>query len=165
MSQLSTSRDSRGNQRPQRLLKSRWLPHLIVESWEFSRPMTPGAQCWIICRTGLLCLAPATAWRIVCCLCRLKFSIHRVCLCSRLQWGSRRRWCIDSWAEMFCHTPYSQRQVTLHSRNQVRTSLMVQWLRIRLPMPGTSVRSLVQEDPTYLRASNPVYHNYWNQHA
>jgi len=40
-------------------------------------------------------------------------------------------------SEMFCHTPYSQRQVILHSRNQVRTSLMVQWLRIHQPMLGT----------------------------
>ena len=29
-----------------------------------------------------------------------------------------------------------------------RTSLVVQWLRIRLPMQGAWVRSLVQEDPT-----------------
>lgn len=98
MSQLSTSRDSWGNQRPPRLFKSRWLPHLIVDSWEFCRPMAPGAQCWMICCTGLLCLAPATARRIVCCLCRLKLSIHRVCIRSCLWWGSRRRWCIDSWA-------------------------------------------------------------------
>ena len=40
-------------------------------------------------------------------------------------------------SEMFCHIPYSQRQVILHSRNQVRTSLMVQWLRIHQPMLGT----------------------------
>ena len=60
--------------------------------------MTPGAQCWIICCTGLLCLAPAAAWRIVCCLCRLKLSIHRMCICSRLWWGSRGGWCMESWA-------------------------------------------------------------------
>ena len=32
---------------------------------------------------------------------------------------------------------------------------MVQWLRICLAMLGTQVRSLVQEDPTYLRATKP----------
>ena len=42
-----------------------------------------------------------------------------------------------------------------------RASLVVQWLRIRLPMQGTRARALVQEDPTGLRATKPVRHNYW----
>ena len=37
---------------------------------------------------------------------------------------------------------------------------MVQWLRICLPMQGTRVRSLVWEDSTCHRATNPVHHNY-----
>ena len=41
------------------------------------------------------------------------------------------------------------------------TSLVVQWIRICLPMQGTGVRSLVQEDSTCHRASKPVPHNYW----
>ena len=41
-----------------------------------------------------------------------------------------------------------------------RTSLVVLWLRIRLPMQGTWVRSLVQEDSTCRRAANPVSYNY-----
>ena len=40
-------------------------------------------------------------------------------------------------------------------------SLVAQWLRIRLPMQGTGVRALVQEDPTCRRATKPVCHNYW----
>ena len=40
------------------------------------------------------------------------------------------------------------------------TSLVVQWLRICLPMQGTWVRSLVQEDPTCRRAAKPMCHNY-----
>ena len=46
-------------------------------------------------------------------------------------------------------------------------SLVVQWLRICLPMQGTLVRALVQEDPTCRRAAcatcqhKPVRHNYW----
>ena len=40
------------------------------------------------------------------------------------------------------------------------TSLVVQWLRIRLPMQGTQVRSLVQEDPTCRGATKPMRHNY-----
>ena len=40
------------------------------------------------------------------------------------------------------------------------TSLVVQWLRIRLPMQGTRVRALVREDPTGHEATKPVRHNY-----
>ena len=40
------------------------------------------------------------------------------------------------------------------------TSLVVQWLRIRLPMHGTWVQSLVQEDPICLRVTKPLSHNY-----
>ena len=39
-----------------------------------------------------------------------------------------------------------------------RTSLVVQWLRIHLPMQGTRVQSLVQEDSTCQRAIKPMYH-------
>ena len=41
-----------------------------------------------------------------------------------------------------------------------RASLVVQWLRIDLPMQGTQVRALVREDPTCLGATKPVHHNY-----
>ena len=41
------------------------------------------------------------------------------------------------------------------------TSLVVQWLRICLPMQGTRVRALVWEDPTCHGATKPVRHNYW----
>ena len=41
------------------------------------------------------------------------------------------------------------------------TSLVAQWLRICLPMQGTRVWALVQEDPTCHGATKPVYHNYW----
>ena len=40
------------------------------------------------------------------------------------------------------------------------TFLMVQWLRICLPMQGTQVQSLVQEDPTFLGATKPEHHIY-----
>ena len=40
-------------------------------------------------------------------------------------------------------------------------SLVVQWLKIHLPMQGTQVRALVQEDPTCRGATKPVRHNYW----
>ena len=40
------------------------------------------------------------------------------------------------------------------------TSLVAQWLRIRLPMQGTWVRALVWEDPTCRGATKPVRLNY-----
>ena len=46
------------------------------------------------------------------------------------------------------------------SKVQSRTSLVANWLRIRLPMQGTWVWSLVQEDPTCLKATQPLSHNY-----
>ena len=41
------------------------------------------------------------------------------------------------------------------------TFLVVQWLRIHLPMQGTQVQALVQEDPTCCGATKHVRHNYW----
>ena len=38
--------------------------------------------------------------------------------------------------------------------------MVVQWLRICLPMQGTRVWSLVREDPTCPGATKPVSHNY-----
>ena len=40
------------------------------------------------------------------------------------------------------------------------TSLVAQWLRISLPMQGTRVQALAQEDPTCHGAAKPVHHNY-----
>ena len=40
------------------------------------------------------------------------------------------------------------------------TSLVLPWLRIHLAMQETWVRSLVQEDSTCHRATNPMCHNY-----
>ena len=42
----------------------------------------------------------------------------------------------------------------------IRASLVVQWLRICLPMQGTRVQALVWEDPTCCGATRPVSHNY-----
>ena len=41
-----------------------------------------------------------------------------------------------------------------------RASLVAQWLRICLPIQGTQVRALVQEDTTCRGATKPVCHNY-----
>ena len=42
----------------------------------------------------------------------------------------------------------------------VWASLVAQWLKICLVMPGTWVQSLVREDPLCCEATEPVYHNY-----
>ena len=41
------------------------------------------------------------------------------------------------------------------------TSLVVQWLRIRLPTQGTQVQSLVYKDSTCCGGTKPLCHNYW----
>ena len=46
------------------------------------------------------------------------------------------------------------------TKPKVRASLVVQWLRICLPMQGTQVQTLVQDDPTCRRATKPMRHNY-----
>ena len=43
----------------------------------------------------------------------------------------------------------------------VGNSLVAQWIRTRMPMQGTWVQALVQEDPTCHGATKPTYHNYW----
>ena len=45
---------------------------------------------------------------------------------------------------------------------QIWTSLVVQWLKICLPIQGTWVRSLVWEDLTCLRPARTMRHNYWS---
>ena len=45
-------------------------------------------------------------------------------------------------------------------KKEYRASLVVQWLRVCLPMQGTRVRALVWEDPTCRGAAGPVSHNY-----
>ena len=46
-----------------------------------------------------------------------------------------------------------------NKNDMLGTSLVVQWLRIRLPMQGTRVQALVREDPTCRGATKPVRHN------
>ena len=50
----------------------------------------------------------------------------------------------------------SKPRAALFSNSKPRASLVVQWLRICLPMQGTRVRALVREDPTCRGATKPV---------
>ena len=62
-------------------------------------------------------------------------------------------------ASIFFTTPLTKRKPGAKS-TRLGTSLVGQWLRICLPMQGTPVRALVQEDPTCHGATQPLRHNY-----
>ena len=53
------------------------------------------------------------------------------------------------------------RGTIIASMKDTRASLVVQWLRICLPIQGTRVWALIREDPTCRGATKPVHHNYW----
>ena len=72
-----------------------------------------------------------------------------------LGWPLNPRWLVFIRKGKFGHRGSDMK------RTRCRTSLVAQWLRIRLPVQGTWVRSLVQEDPTCRGATKPVRHNYW----
>ena len=55
---------------------------------------------------------------------------------------------------------YLPKKKNTSSKRYMCTSLVVQWLRIHLPLQGTQVRSLVGEDSTGCRATKPMCHNY-----
>ena len=55
-----------------------------------------------------------------------------------------------------------EKSVALHQESRKRTSLMVWWIGIPLPMQGRCIPSLVQEDSTCWRATKPMHHNYWH---
>ena len=63
----------------------------------------------------------------------------------------------------YIHTVVQQISRTFSSckTETLGTSLVAQWLRIRLAMQGTRVRALVREDPTCCGATKPMRHNYW----
>ena len=77
-------------------------------------------------------------------------------------------WRASDWFPDFIPDDYSRDESHCNARwwksglnSGLRTSLVAQWLRIRLPMQGTWVWSLVLEDPTWRGAAKPVCHNYW----
>ncbi|KAJ8785459.1 hypothetical protein J1605_007056 [Eschrichtius robustus] len=71
--------------------------------------------------------------------------------------GSRRRGAAEGGD---CGTPSRRWRGFCASEIQEETSLVAQWLRIRLPTQGTPVRALVREDPTCRGATKPVRHSY-----
>ena len=69
---------------------------------------------------------------------------------SRSVWGNVKK----------TRVPELLRGNNLSTEDRQGASLVAQWLQIRLPMQGTRVRALVQEDPTYRRATKLLCHNY-----
>ena len=61
------------------------------------------------------------------------------------------------WETMISHILWSAKWET--------TTLVVQWLRIRLPTREPWVQALVQEDSTCHGATKPVCHNYLSLHS
>ena len=53
------------------------------------------------------------------------------------------------------------RSVKMTKNQPTGASLVVQWLRVCLPLQGTRVWALVRKDPTCRRAARPVCHNCW----
>ena len=62
--------------------------------------------------------------------------------------------------ELLVHLCILGQIISAVKKNNARASLVVQRLRVCLPMQGTRVRALVWEDPTCRGASGPVSHNY-----
>ena len=65
----------------------------------------------------------------------------------------------DSLGQLSLNWPFSHSQLAYQNMS-AWTSLVVQWLRIHLPMQRTRVRALVGEDPTCYRATKSMCHNY-----
>ena len=48
----------------------------------------------------------------------------------------------------------------IHLEGKTGASLVVQWIRICLPVQETRVQSLIWKDSTWLGATEPMGHNY-----
>ena len=59
------------------------------------------------------------------------------------------------------NTDHSSVSATQLPRERGQTSLGIQGLRACLPMQGTWIQSLIQEEPTCHGATKPMRHNYW----
>ena len=93
-------------------------------------------HCWWECKTAqALC---KTVWQ---------FLIKHILT---IQSSNHATWYLPKEVENFC--PFKN--------PHTGTSLVVQWLRIRLPMQRTRFRALGREDPTSRGATKPLRYNY-----
>ena len=109
------------------------LVHVLM--FAFIRPSST-------CFEFTLCFQLLNFWVI----CTVGSNILNVTLFFWPKWKSLMQNCINKWVWL---------------KSPLRTSLVVQWLRIRPPMQETRVQALVREDPTCRRATKPVCQNYW----
>ena len=79
----------------------------------------------------------------------IKGGVHQIQGCWQVEYT--RTWALDSVRKRWC----------VAITQEDKTSLVAQWSRIPLPMQGTQVQSLLQEDTSCQGAAKPVYHNYW----
>ena len=85
----------------------------------------------------------------------------------RGSWGQRKKWKVNQEATETSPSLGGKKrqegwrtQATIYQNWRARTSLVVQWLRIHVPMQGTCVWSLVWEDLTCHSATMPLNQNY-----
>ena len=71
----------------------------------------------------------------------------------------KKRW--QEYTELYKKELHDSNRV--HQKENLRhsgASLVVQWIRIRLPMQETQVRSLVQKAPACHGVTKPMHYNY-----
>ena len=68
---------------------------------------------------------------------------------------------LNHFAEQQKLIPHCKSTNTSIKKKEKGISLVVQWLRIHLPMQGTWVQALLQENTTCRGVAKPVRHNYW----
>ena len=112
-------------------------------SWRLQRPLSPR-------RKGLICVEPEV---------EIRYSKHKQeSPIWNIPWPFGLECLEGNWGQVVSFEKKRKRE---DLEWIVRASLVAQWLRIRLPMQGTRVRALVQEDPTCRGATKPVRHNCW----
>ena len=131
-----------------------WLTHLLMEeSWLLPTPLWE--QCFNVSLHENFSGEQLLCWRT-----SGTFNFTKYCNFA-LQSGRDSLYQRHmAWESSFPHVHWHGCCMSSKSIS-VGTSLVAQWLRICLPMQGTWVQALVQEDPTCRGATKPVCHNYW----
>ena len=69
---------------------------------------------------------------------------------------------MPTWNDLFLLNSKNVCYYSVKTEREWRTSLVVQWIRLCMPMQGTRVQSVVQEDPACHGATKPMHHNCWS---